>query len=52
MVTAPVRTLKHALPTYIAVLGPRPGAFMAVSAQVLRMMFLLICTCILMMYWF
>lgn len=52
MVTAPVRTLKHALPTYIAVLGPRPGTFMAVSAQVLRMLFLLLCTCILMMYWF
>lgn len=52
MVTAPVRTLKHALPTYIAVLGPRPGTFMAVSAQVLRMLFLLLCTSILMMYWF
>ncbi|BCA79019.1 hypothetical protein AOP6_0806 [Desulfuromonas sp. AOP6] len=52
MVTAPVRTLKHGLPTYVAVLGPRAGTFMAVSAQVLRMLFLLICTCALMVYWF
>ncbi|MDH3998854.1 MAG: nucleoside recognition protein [Desulfuromonadales bacterium] len=52
MVTAPVRTLKHALPTYIAVLGPRPGTVMAVTAQMFRMFFLLLCTCALMVYWF
>lgn len=52
MVTAPVRTLRHALPTYVAVLGARPGLFMAVSAQVFRMLFLLLCTGILMVYWF
>jgi len=51
MVTAPVRTLRHALPTYVAVLGARPGLFMAVSAQVFRMLFLLLCTSILMVYW-
>jgi hypothetical protein len=52
MVTAPVRTLRHALPTYVAILGARPGLIMAVSAQLFRMMFLLLCTSILMMYWF
>jgi hypothetical protein len=51
MVTAPVRTLRHALPTYIAILGARPGMFMAVSAQVIRMLFLFICTLTLMLYW-
>lgn len=52
MVTAPVRTLRHALPTYVAVLGARPGLVMAVSAQLLRMLFLLLCTWLLMLYWF
>lgn len=51
MVTAPVRTLRHALPTYVAILGARPGLIMAVSAQIIRMMFLLLCTSFLMMYW-
>ncbi len=51
MVTAPVRTLRHALPTYIAILGARPGMFMAISAQVIRMSFLLLCTIALMYYW-
>ena len=51
MVTAPIRTLRHALPTYVAILGARPGFIMAISAQVIRMMFLLLCTSILMMYW-
>lgn len=51
MVTAPVRTLRHALPTYIAILGARPGMFMAVSAQAIRMFFLLLCTLALMYYW-
>ncbi|WP_321367765.1 nucleoside recognition protein [uncultured Desulfuromusa sp.] len=51
MVTAPVRTLRHALPTYIAILGARTGAFMAISAQFIRMLFLLVCTLILMLYW-
>lgn len=51
MVTAPVRTLRHALPTYVAILGARPGMFMAISAQVFRMFFLLLCTLALMYYW-
>ncbi len=51
MVTAPVRTLRHALPTYVAVLGARPGLFMAISAQLFRMFFLLLCTSMLMIYW-
>ncbi len=51
MVTAPVRTLKHALPTYLAVLGPRAGLVMAVSAQVLRVTFLAACTAGLWIIW-
>ncbi len=51
IITAPVRTLKHALPTYVAILGARAGLFMAVSAQVLRMLFLLLCTALLMLMW-
>lgn len=51
MVTAPVRTLRHALPTYVAILGARPGMFMAVSAQLIRMSFLFVCTLALMLYW-
>ncbi len=51
MVTAPVRTLKHALPTYLAVLGPRAGLIMAIGAQVLRMAFLAGCTVVMLMIW-
>jgi hypothetical protein len=51
MVTAPVRTLRHALPTYVAILGAKAGLFMAVSAQVIRMAFLLLCTLGLMALW-
>jgi hypothetical protein len=42
LVTAPIRTMKHALPTYVAVLGPKAGPIMAISAQVLRSIFLII----------
>ncbi|MBW8016156.1 MAG: nucleoside recognition protein [Planctomycetes bacterium] len=42
LITAPIRTVKHALPTYVAVLGPKAGVVMAVSAQVLRSIFLII----------
>lgn len=42
LITAPIRTVKHALPTYIAVLGPKAGIVMAVSAQILRSIFLII----------
>jgi len=51
IVTAPVRTLKHALPTYLGILGARPGLLMAILAQVLRNLFLLFCTVLLMGYW-
>ncbi|MCP4717352.1 MAG: nucleoside recognition protein [Deltaproteobacteria bacterium] len=51
IITAPVRTFKHALPTYIAILGPRPGLTMAICAQVLRSIFLLICTVALWVLW-
>ena len=51
MVTAPIRTLKHALPTYLAVLGPRAGLIMAISAQVLRIFFMAVCTVALWIFW-
>ncbi len=51
MVTAPVRTLRHAMPTYVAILGARPGMVMAISAQVIRMFFLFLCTLGLMWLW-
>ena len=51
IVTAPVRTLRHAMPTYIAILGARPGLLMAVSAQIIRMFFLFLCTLGLMWLW-
>jgi hypothetical protein len=51
LVTAPVRTLKHSLATYIAVLGPRAGAMMAVLTQVVRSMFLLVFIVLLAMVW-
>ena len=51
MVTAPIRTFKHALPTYLAVLGPRAGLVMAVSAQVLRVTFLAASTAGLWIIW-
>lgn len=51
LVTAPFRTLRHALPTYIAILGPRRGLTLAVTAQVLRCFFVLLCTIALMMFW-
>ncbi len=51
MVTAPVRTLRHAMPTYVAILGARPGMVMAISAQIIRMLFLFLCTLGLMWLW-
>ena len=51
MITAPVRTLKRALPTYLTTLGARAGSVLAVTAQVLRVLFLLLCTYVLMMIW-
>jgi hypothetical protein len=50
-VTAPVRTLKRILPTYIGMLGFRPGVIMAFTAQLLRMMFLAAATWIMWVVW-
>jgi hypothetical protein len=51
LVTAPFRTLKHALPTYLAILGARPGTVLAVSAQVLRCLMVAGCTVALVYLW-
>ncbi len=40
IITSPIRTLKHALPTYIGILGPKPGVILAISAQILRVIFI------------
>lgn len=51
VITAPIRTLRHALPTYLATLGARPGTIMAFSAQALRVIFVLLCTWVMVMVW-
>ncbi len=51
LITAPIRTLKHAMPTYVAVLGPRAGPAMAIGAQVLRSIFLMICAVVMWIVW-
>jgi hypothetical protein len=51
VITAPIRTLRHALPTYLATLGARPGTVMAFSAQALRVTFVLLCTWVMVMVW-
>lgn len=51
LITAPLRTLKHALPTYIAVLGPRAGTVMAFSAQILRTIFVAATIFLMVLYW-
>lgn len=51
VLTAPIRTLRHALPTYMAVLGARAGLALAVMAQVLRIAFLILGIWVLMMVW-
>jgi cobalamin biosynthesis Co2+ chelatase CbiK len=51
MLTAPIRTLKHSMSTYIAVLGVRPGVTMAVATQLSRSLFLLPCTVALALIW-
>lgn len=50
-ITAPIRTLKRILPTYIGMLGLRPGIVLAVSAQVIRMSFLAVATWIMWLVW-
>lgn len=51
ILTAPIRTLKHSMSTYIAVLGLRPGVTMAVATQVTRSVFLLVFTVMLALVW-
>jgi hypothetical protein len=51
VITAPIRTLRHALPTYLATLGARPGTIMAFSAQALRVVFVLLCTWVMVVVW-
>ncbi len=40
MISAPIRTLKRIMPTYVGLLGARSGLILGVSAQLLRMFFL------------
>jgi hypothetical protein len=42
LVTAPIRTLKHSLGSYVAILGARPGMIMAFATQLTRSFFLLL----------
>jgi hypothetical protein len=42
LVTAPIRTLKHSLGSYVAILGARPGMIMAFATQFTRSFFLLL----------
>ena len=51
LVTAPIRTMKHAMPTYVAILGPKAGPVMAISAQVLRSIFLIIFATVMWFVW-
>ncbi|MHC4873545.1 MAG: hypothetical protein ACYTFY_17000 [Planctomycetota bacterium] len=51
VITAPVRTLKRIVPTYIGMLGFRGGVTAAVSSQLLRMAFLIIGIVIMWMVW-
>jgi cobalamin biosynthesis Co2+ chelatase CbiK len=51
LLTAPIRTLKHSMGSYVAVLGPRPGMIMAVLTQATRSFFLLLFIILLTMVW-
>lgn len=42
LVTAPIRTLKHSLGSYVAILGARPGMIMAFATQLTRSFFLIL----------
>jgi hypothetical protein len=42
LITAPIRTLKHSLGSYVAILGARPGMIMAIATQLTRSFFLLL----------
>lgn len=51
VLTAPLRTLRHALPTYVGILGAKAGTTLAVSAQVLRCLSVILCAYILTLIW-
>lgn len=51
VLTAPLRTLRHALPTYVGILGARAGISLAVLAQVLRCISVIVCTYVLTLIW-
>ncbi|OHD59939.1 MAG: hypothetical protein A2096_00880 [Spirochaetes bacterium GWF1_41_5] len=51
VLTAPIRTFRHALPTYIAILGLRPGTVLAVAAQIIRSVMVLGMTILLALIW-
>lgn len=51
VITAPIRTIKRVVPTYIGMLGFRGGIATAVSSQILRMAFLIIGIIIMWMVW-
>jgi hypothetical protein len=42
LITAPIRTLKHSLGSYVAILGARPGMILAFATQLTRSFFLLL----------
>jgi len=39
------------MPTYVAILGPKAGPIMAISAQVLRSIFLILCVVTMWFVW-
>jgi hypothetical protein len=51
IITAPIRTLKRVMVTYVGMLGARLGVVMAVATQALRMAFLGIATWIMWITW-
>jgi hypothetical protein len=51
LITAPIRTLKHSIGSYITILGARPGIIMAISTQFTRCLFLLFATIICAFIW-
>ena len=51
ILTAPIRTIKRIMPTYVALLGPQGGLILGILAQVLRMGFLMVALIIMYFIW-
>ena len=51
ILTAPLRTIKRIMPTYVALLGPQGGLILGILAQVLRMGFLMVALIIMYFIW-